>query len=44
MTTTHAGLTAAEQADTGVTEGLVRVSLGLEDAGDVIADFEEALS
>ena len=44
MTTTHAGLTADEQADTGVTEGLVRVSLGLEDAADIIADFADALS
>jgi cystathionine beta-lyase/cystathionine gamma-synthase len=44
MTTTHASLTADEQADTGVTEGLVRVSLGLEDPGDIIADFSRALA
>ncbi len=43
MTTTHASLTTDEQADTGVTEGLVRVSLGLEDPGDIIADFYQAL-
>jgi cystathionine beta-lyase/cystathionine gamma-synthase len=44
MTTTHASLSAHEQADTGVTEGLVRVSIGLEDATDIIADFADALS
>ncbi len=44
MTTTHASLTPQEQADTGVTEGLVRVSLGLEDPGDIIADFTRALA
>lgn len=44
MTTTHASLTAEEQADVGVTEGLVRVSVGLEDAGDLLNDIEQALS
>ena len=43
MTTTHAGLSADEQAETGVTSGLVRVSVGLEDADDLIADFAAAL-
>ncbi len=43
MTTTHASLTPEEQAATGVTEGLVRVSIGLEDPDDVIADFTRAL-
>ncbi len=44
MTTTHASLTPDEQADTGVTPGLIRVSLGLEDPADVIADFAHALA
>jgi cystathionine beta-lyase/cystathionine gamma-synthase len=44
MTTTHASLTPDEQLTTGVTEGLVRVSVGLEDAGDLIADFTQALA
>jgi cystathionine beta-lyase/cystathionine gamma-synthase len=44
MTTTHASLSPAEQAEAGVTEGLVRVSVGLEDADDVIADFQRALA
>jgi cystathionine beta-lyase/cystathionine gamma-synthase len=44
MTTTHASLTPAEQAETGVTSGLMRVSVGLEDVGDLIADFDQAMS
>ncbi len=43
MTTTHASLTPAEQAETGVTEGLLRMSVGLEDTRDMIADLEHAL-
>jgi cystathionine beta-lyase/cystathionine gamma-synthase len=43
MTTTHASMTPAEQAEVGVTEGLVRVSVGLEDADDVIAEFQQAI-
>jgi cystathionine beta-lyase/cystathionine gamma-synthase len=38
------GLVAKEERErTGITEGLVRVSVGLEPAEDVIADFEQAL-
>ena len=44
MTTTHATLTPDEQAEAGVTEGLVRVSVGLEHADDVVGDFEQALA
>jgi cystathionine beta-lyase/cystathionine gamma-synthase len=43
-TTSHAGMTAAERAEAGVTDSLVRVSVGLEDSGDLIADFEQALA
>jgi cystathionine beta-lyase/cystathionine gamma-synthase len=43
MTTTHASLTPLEQAECGVTAGLVRVSAGLEDADDLIADIGAAL-
>ena len=43
MTTTHASLSPDDQAATGVTDGLVRVSIGLEDADDLIADFERSL-
>jgi cystathionine beta-lyase/cystathionine gamma-synthase len=42
-TTTHASLTPHEQARTGVTPGLLRVSVGLEHAEDVIADLQAAL-
>jgi cystathionine beta-lyase/cystathionine gamma-synthase len=44
MTTTHASLTPDEQATCGVTPGLMRMSVGLEDAGDVIADLAHALA
>jgi cystathionine beta-lyase/cystathionine gamma-synthase len=44
MTTTHASLTPEEQASSGVTPGLLRVSVGLEDADDVIADLARALA
>lgn len=44
MTTTHVSLTADEQADCGVTEGLIRMSIGLEDPDDLIADLTDALS
>lgn len=40
---THASLTVDEQREAGVTESLLRVSLGLEDIGDVLTDFEQAL-
>jgi cystathionine beta-lyase/cystathionine gamma-synthase len=42
-TSTHASLTPDEQAASGITDGLLRVSVGLEDGGDVIADIEQAL-
>ncbi|TFK22842.1 O-acetylhomoserine ami [Coprinopsis marcescibilis] len=41
-TTTHSQLTVEEQASTGVTPDLVRVSVGIEDIKDIIADFEAA--
>ncbi len=42
-TTTHSGLTEEEYAHTGLTDGLVRVSVGIEDWRDLLADFEQAL-
>jgi cystathionine beta-lyase/cystathionine gamma-synthase len=42
-TSTHASLTPDEQAAAGVSEGLLRVSVGLEDCADLIADFDQAL-
>ena len=44
MTTTHASLTPDEAAAVGVTDGLVRMSVGLEDATDLIADLRQALA
>lgn len=43
-TTTHQQLTVGEQAKTGVTPDLVRLSIGTEDIGDIIADLEQALA
>lgn len=41
--TTHRQLTAAELAAAGIAPGLLRVSVGLEDAEDLLADVEQAL-
>jgi len=41
--TTHSQLSAEEQASTGVTPEYVRVSVGIEDAADIIADLDQAL-
>jgi len=41
--TTHAKLTEEERLAVRITPGLVRVSVGLEDPSDVIADIEQAL-
>lgn len=38
--TTHSQLTAEEQQDAGVNPGLVRLSLGLENIDDIIADLQ----
>ncbi len=42
-TTTHAALSEEERARLGITEGLVRISVGIEDKEDLIADLEQAL-
>ena len=42
--TTHQQLSAEEQIAAGVTPNMVRVSCGLEDIEDIIADFEQALA
>lgn len=42
--TTHSQLTPEEQETTGVTSDFVRLSLGIEDPEDIIADIEQALS
>lgn len=42
--TSHAGLTPAERERVGISDGLLRVSVGLEAAEDLIADFTQALA
>ncbi|MDP5308208.1 O-succinylhomoserine sulfhydrylase [Paracoccus spongiarum] len=42
-TTTHQRLPEAAKAHLGITPGLLRLSVGLEDAGDLVADLTRAL-
>ena len=41
--TTHAGMTAEARAEMGVSEGLLRINVGLEDVADLIEDLDRAL-
>ena len=41
--TSHVGLSEGERAASGMPDGTVRFSLGIEDAADLIADIEQAL-
>jgi O-succinylhomoserine sulfhydrylase len=43
MTTTHQRLTAEQRAVQGIDDGLIRLSVGLEDAGDLTEDVLNAL-
>jgi cystathionine beta-lyase/cystathionine gamma-synthase len=40
---THADVEPAERQRVGITDGLVRLSVGLEDVEDLVADLREAL-
>ncbi len=42
--TTHQQLTPEEQAETGVTPDFIRLSIGIEDVEDIIADLDQALA
>jgi O-acetylhomoserine (thiol)-lyase len=42
--TTHQQLTADQQVEAGVTEDFVRLSVGIEDVKDIIADIDQALA
>jgi cystathionine gamma-synthase len=42
-TTTHHGLTPEERARRGISDAMLRLSVGLEDPADLIADLEQAL-
>ena len=41
---THVGVLPEDQLTAGITQGLLRVSVGLESATDVIADFQQVLA
>ena len=43
-TATHRELSPAKRARLGITEGLIRISVGIEDVGDIAADIEQALA
>lgn len=42
-TMTHASIPAADRHAIGIVDGLIRLSIGIEDADDLIADLEQAL-
>src|SRR5665213_187451 len=42
-TMTHAAVGAKRRAELGITDGLMRISVGIEDVGDIVADLEQAL-
>ena len=42
--TTHAGLTPEVRAEMGVTDGLLRINVGLEDVADLAEDLDQALA
>jgi cystathionine beta-lyase/cystathionine gamma-synthase len=43
-TTTHSSWSARELEEAGITDGMVRVSVGIEDWRDLLEDFEQALA
>ncbi|MFN2453114.1 MAG: cystathionine gamma-synthase [Pyrinomonadaceae bacterium] len=43
-TMTHASVLPETRARLGITEGLVRISVGIEDTDDIIADLDQALA
>lgn len=43
-TSSHRDLTAEQRRRLGITDGLVRISVGIEEATDIIADIEQALA
>ena len=42
--TTHTQLTQEEQEQAGVTQGMIRLCIGIEHEEDILADIEQALS
>ena len=43
-TTSHSGMNPEERQRIGISDSLVRMSVGIEDRDDLIADLEQALS
>jgi cystathionine beta-lyase/cystathionine gamma-synthase len=41
---THASIPAAERRKSGLSDGLIRLSVGIEEVGDLLADLEQALA
>ena len=39
----HRNLTPIERQQIGITDGCIRLSVGIEDVGDIIRDLEQAL-
>ncbi len=42
--TTHSKLSSEEKTEAGITPGLVRISVGLENVSDIIKDIDQALN
>jgi O-acetylhomoserine (thiol)-lyase len=41
--TTHSQLTLDQQSQAGITQGMIRLSVGIEDIGDIIRDLDQSL-
>jgi cystathionine gamma-synthase/cystathionine gamma-lyase/cystathionine beta-lyase len=41
--TSHAGMSSEDRARIGITDDLIRLSIGIEDTADLVEDFEQAL-
>ena len=44
VTTSHSGLSLPERQQLGITDNLIRISVGIEATQDLIEDFDQALS
>ena len=42
--TTHAKITPEARLESGITDGMIRISVGLEHIDDIIADINQALA
>ena len=43
-TTTHSQLTAEQLEAAGITEGTIRLSIGIEDISDILEDLDQAIT